>query len=179
MPRYFSKGLPVRTGRRRTPFPSFSNSSSSPGRTPKAARISWGTVIRPLLVICACFFSPNSPFPYLPHYSLLMEVQSLPENVPLALAFRFSLVHLQHRRGTRDEDNKENGGFRLGSEAPRQPSRVWGQGVLFSLGKKGRIGSAGPYITHKLRAVNQTVRLDACVRKKALDARNAIPYGYA
>jgi len=69
----------------------------------------------------------------LSHYSLLMEVQSLPENVPLALAFRFSLVHLQHRRGTRDEDNKETGGFRLGSEAPRQPSRVWGQGVLFSL----------------------------------------------
>ena len=74
MPRYFSNGLLVRTGRTRTPLPSFSKSSLSPGRTPIARRISWGTVICPLLVILACFFTANPPFLTLSQCSLLVEI---------------------------------------------------------------------------------------------------------
>jgi hypothetical protein len=70
MPRYFSNGLRVRTGRTRTPLPSFSNSSRSPGRTPRARRISCGTVICPLLVMRACFFTAILQFLTLPHSSL-------------------------------------------------------------------------------------------------------------
>jgi len=55
MPRYFSNGLPARTGRTRTPEVSLSNSKLSPALAPKARRISLGTVICPLLVIRACF----------------------------------------------------------------------------------------------------------------------------
>ena len=50
MPRYFSNGLLGRTRRTRTRPPSLSKGSLSPGRTPRARRISWGTVICPLLV---------------------------------------------------------------------------------------------------------------------------------
>jgi hypothetical protein len=66
MPRYFSNGLLVRTGRTRTSLPSFSKSNLSPGRTPRTRRISGGTVICPLLVIRACFFKTTS-------YSLLYD----------------------------------------------------------------------------------------------------------
>src|SRR5207237_8907694 len=65
MPRYFSNGLLVRTGRTRTPPPSLSKSNLSPGCTPSALRISCGTVIWPLLVMRAAFFMIDSPIPLL------------------------------------------------------------------------------------------------------------------
>jgi len=79
----------------------------------------------------------------LSHYSLLMEVQSLPENVPLALAFRFSLVHLQHRRGTRDEASKQKNGASAWDRKPLGNQAEFGVKESCSLSEKGRIGSAG------------------------------------
>src|SRR5690349_5772750 len=70
MPRYFSKGLLVRTGRTRTSLPSCSKSSRSPGRTPRARRMSRGTVICPLLVIRACFFTGLPP--HIPYFSKVL-----------------------------------------------------------------------------------------------------------
>src|SRR5712692_10046888 len=64
IPRYRAKGLLDLTGRTRTPLPSFSKSNLSPGRTPSARRISFGTVTCPLLVIRACFFTRSPPSPY-------------------------------------------------------------------------------------------------------------------
>ena len=57
IPRYLANGLFSRTGRTRIAAPSSSKMSLSPGPTPKARRISRGTVICPLLVILACFFN--------------------------------------------------------------------------------------------------------------------------
>jgi len=57
IPRYFANGLFSRTGRTRIAAPSSSKINLSPGPTPKARRISRGTVICPLLVIFACFLS--------------------------------------------------------------------------------------------------------------------------
>src|SRR5438128_8964942 len=64
MPRYFSNGLLILTGRTRTSLPSFAKSSLSPAPTPSARRISCGTVTCPLLVIRASFFMLNLPIPY-------------------------------------------------------------------------------------------------------------------
>ena len=75
MPRYFSNGLRVRTGRTRTLTLSLSKSNLSPGRTPSARRISCGTVICPLLVMRAIFFMIGSPF-------LTIAYHSLPEQAP-------------------------------------------------------------------------------------------------
>src|SRR5271154_1479622 len=55
IPRNFSNGSSIRTGVTRTSAPSCSKSKLSPGRTPRARRISCGTVIWPLLVIRAFF----------------------------------------------------------------------------------------------------------------------------
>ena len=71
MPRYFSKGLPARTGRTRIPELSLSNSKLSPALTPKARRMSRGTVICPLLVIRACFCKASLLRLTLARYSLL------------------------------------------------------------------------------------------------------------
>ena len=57
-------GPAVRTGRTLQPVPFVSNSSLSPARTPRARRISYGTVICPLLVIRACFFKVIRHLPY-------------------------------------------------------------------------------------------------------------------
>jgi hypothetical protein len=64
IPRYLAKGLLDLTGRTRMTLPAFSKSNVSPGRTPKARRISWGTVTCPLLVIRACFFTATLLAPY-------------------------------------------------------------------------------------------------------------------
>src|ERR1700683_214508 len=69
MPLYFANGLFARTGRTRIPVRSFSKSNLSPGRTPRARRISCGTVICPLLVIRACFFIVAAPL-----HSLLYHI---------------------------------------------------------------------------------------------------------
>jgi hypothetical protein len=69
MPLYFANGLFARTGRTRNPVRSFSKSNLSPGRTPRARRISCGTVICPLLVIRACFFIVSAPL-----HSLLYHI---------------------------------------------------------------------------------------------------------
>src|SRR5262249_61695546 len=55
IPRYFENALLLRSGRIRIPWLSLSNSSLSPLLTPRARRISRGTVICPLLVMVACF----------------------------------------------------------------------------------------------------------------------------
>jgi Protein of unknown function (DUF3309) len=57
IPLYLANALFSRTGRTRIASPSSSKISLSPGPTPKARRISRGTVICPLLVIFACFFN--------------------------------------------------------------------------------------------------------------------------
>jgi hypothetical protein len=55
IPRYLANGLFALTGRTLTPVLSFSNSNTSPARTPSALRMAIGTVIRPFDVIFACF----------------------------------------------------------------------------------------------------------------------------
>ena len=62
MPRYVSNGLLTLIGRTRTLVPSFSNKNLSPGPTPKARRISSGTVTCPLLVMRACFCTAHLHF---------------------------------------------------------------------------------------------------------------------
>lgn len=81
MPRYLANGLPVLTGRTRTPFLSLSNNSVSPGWTPSTFRIACGTVIWPLVVIFACFSTS------LPPISLLQYTP--PYFVPIAAIQRF------------------------------------------------------------------------------------------
>src|ERR1700730_17607607 len=56
IPMYFLKGLSFRTAVTRTPFPSSSNKSRSPARTPSLRRISRGTVTCPLTLSFASFF---------------------------------------------------------------------------------------------------------------------------
>lgn len=63
MARYFENAVLFLIARTRTPLPSLSNRSLSPIRTPSTRRTSRGTVIRPLLVMVACFCI-LTPSPY-------------------------------------------------------------------------------------------------------------------
>lgn len=77
MPRYFSKRLLARSGITRMPSSPCSKTNWSPGRTPKALRIWWGTVTWPLLVIFAFFFNIRQPLTLLTFvfYSLHLRWQ--------------------------------------------------------------------------------------------------------
>src|SRR5208283_1670524 len=61
IPRYLANGLSILTGRTRTLSSPLSKINPSPDRTPSARRISWGTVICPLLVILACLCNWTPP----------------------------------------------------------------------------------------------------------------------